>query len=103
MAGYTFHPQALAEFEDATSYYLEHVSPLMAAAFVSEVEAAIRTVLASPTTWQIADEPDIRRYLLSRFPYAVYYRWEQEQERVSIYAVMHLRRRPGYWRNRLSQ
>jgi toxin ParE1/3/4 len=102
MASYGFHPEALAEYENATAYYLEHGSPMVAAAFVAEVETAIQTVLASPETWRIVDQPNLRRYLLSRFPYALYYRWEPHQERVSIYAVMHFRRRPGYWRDRLS-
>jgi hypothetical protein len=74
---------------------------LVAAAFVAEVEAAIQTVLDSPTTWAVIEEPQIRRYLLTRFPYSIYYRWESEKDRASIYAVMHFSRRPGYWRQRL--
>ncbi|HMH45641.1 MAG TPA: hypothetical protein VK557_19290 [Pyrinomonadaceae bacterium] len=42
------------------------------------------------------------RYLLTRFPYSIYYRWEPERDRVAIYAVMHFSRRPGYWRERLT-
>jgi Bacterial DNA-binding protein len=37
--------------------------------------------------WRVIDEPGVGRYLLSRFPYALYYRWHQERDRVSIYAV----------------
>jgi plasmid stabilization system protein ParE len=103
MASYDFHPDALVEFEDATRYYLEQASPIVASAFVAAVESAIKTVIASPMVWRIIDEPGVRRYLLSRFPYAVYYRWDPERDRVSIYAVMHLRRRPGYWKSRLTE
>ncbi len=90
------------EYEDATRYYLEQASPIVAAAFVAAVESAIQTVLASPMIWRVVDEPGVRRYLLSRFPHALYYRWDQGRDRVSIYAVMHLRRLPGYWRYRLA-
>ena len=48
MASYDFHPDALVEFEDATRYYLEQASPIVASAFVAAVESAIKTVIASP-------------------------------------------------------
>src|SRR5260370_9178180 len=101
MARYGFHTEACEEYLAGTRYYLDHASPLVAAAFVAEVEAAIQTLLASPTTWAVIEEPEIRRYLLKHFPYSIYYRWEPERDRVSIYAVMHFSRRPGYWRDRV--
>ena len=100
MASYGFHSEAAEEYLAATRYYLDHASPLVAAAFVAEVEAAIQSLLASPTRWAVIEEPQIRRYLLTRFPYSIYYRWEPERDRVSIYALMHFSRRPGYWRER---
>jgi toxin ParE1/3/4 len=101
MPSYGFHSEAADEYLAATRYYLDHASPLVAAAFVAEVEAAIQILLASPTTWPVIEEPDIRRYLLKRFPYSLYYLWEPEGDRVSIYAVMHTSRRPDYYRSRL--
>ncbi len=50
MASYGFHSEAADEYAAATRYYLDHASPLVTAAFVAEIEAAIQTVLASPTT-----------------------------------------------------
>jgi plasmid stabilization system protein ParE len=107
MGSYGFHSEAAQEYLSATRYYLDHASPLIAAAFVAEMEAAIQTLLASPITWPIIEAPHIRRYLLRRFrillrrfPYSVYYRWEPEEERLSIYAVMHFSKLPGYWRHR---
>ena len=102
MSSYGFHPDALVEYEDTARYYLEQVSPIVAAAFVAAVESAIQRVLASPMIWRVVEEPGVRRYLLSRFPYALYYRWDAGGDRVVFYAVMHLRRRPGYWRYRLA-
>jgi len=102
MTSYGFHSEAAEEYLAATQYYLDHASPLVATAFVAEVEAAIQTLLASPAMWAVIEEPQIRRYLLTRFPYSLYYRWEPDRDRVSIYAVMHFSRRPGYWRERLT-
>ena len=101
MASYAFHPEASTEYLEATRYYLDHASPLVAAAFVAEIEAAIKSVLALRVAWRVVEEPEIRRYYLKRFPYSLYYRWEIEHDRVSIYAVMHSSRLPGYWHHRL--
>ena len=101
MASYAFHSEAAEEYLAATQYYLDQASPLVAAAFVAEVETAVQTLLASPTTWAVIEEPQIRRYLLTRFPYSIYYRWEPDRARVSIYALMHFSRHPDYWHERL--
>jgi plasmid stabilization system protein ParE len=81
---------------------LEQASPLIAASFVAEIEESVAKILVNPNIWRVVDPPDIRRYLIRRFPYAVYYRWESEHKRVAIYAVMHLRREPGYWKRRIT-
>ena len=102
MPSYRFDTEAAEEYFESTRYYLNHASPLIAAAFVSEVEKAIRTLVASPTLWPVVDVPKIRRIVLSRFPYSIYYRWEPEGNNVVIYAVMHFIRLPGYWKDRLA-
>lgn len=102
MASYRFHSEAADEYLAATRYYLDQASTLVASAFVAEVEDAIRTLVGSPTRWAVIEEPQIRRYLLKRFPYSLYYRWESERDLVAIYAVMHFSQRPGYWRPRLT-
>ena len=101
MASYGFHSGAADEYLAATRYYLDQASPLVAATFVAEVEAAIKTLLDAPTTWPVIEEPEIRRYLLKQFPYSIYYRWEPERDRLCIYAIMHFSQRPGYWRGRI--
>src|SRR5215470_8008654 len=100
MASYGFHSEAAEEYLAATQYYLEQASPLIAAAFVAEVEEAIQNLLVAPTRSPVIEVPQIRRYLLTRFPYSIYYRWEPDNDRLSINALMHTSRRPGYWRER---
>lgn len=101
MASFGVHPDAVAEYGGAATYYRREASPRVAAAFLTEVESTIQAVCASPTTWPILEEPGLRRVLLRRFPYAIYYRWEPERNHVTIYAIMHTSRRPGYWRERV--
>jgi plasmid stabilization system protein ParE len=102
MRTYGFHPEALAEYHDAANFYWEQASPLIAASFLAEVETSVLKILGNPETWRVTEAPGIRRYLVHRFPYALYYRWESQHNRVAIYAVMHLRRKPGYWKDRIA-
>lgn len=93
---YEFHPEALAECEEAARYYAER-DPELAPRFVEAVEDALDRVLESPTRWRVIDE-DVRRCLTRVFPYGVLYTIEPDF--VLIVAVAHCSREPGYWKNR---
>ena len=102
MAGtYWFHPEALLEYAAATNYYLNEASPRVAEAFTAAVECAVAALVADPERWRIVEEPGIRRYTFSRFPFVIYYRLEPLHQRVTIYAIMHCSREPGYWHSRV--
>ena len=103
VASYSFHPEALFEYAEATNYFLHEASVRVADRFVAGVESAVATLVAAPTRWRVVEEPEIRRYVFSRFPFVIYYRWESQYERVTIYAVMHCSREPGYWRHRIER
>jgi len=66
-----FHPEAREEYFGAIEHY-QQVNPQLAAAFVQEIEHAIAAICRNPTTWQVA-EVDVRRYLVHRFPFGIYY------------------------------
>lgn len=98
MNSYSFHPEAHAEFKDATIYYYEK-SPSLASAFYAEVENAIQKIVEKPDLYHFIDE-DVRRCMTRRFPYAILYTIEKDY--ILILAVMHCSRKPSYWKNRLS-
>jgi plasmid stabilization system protein ParE len=100
MVEYAFHPDALLEYAEATNYYLRTASPEIAERFVTLVESAIKAILAAPDRWTVVEKPGTRRYLLNRFPYLLYYRWDAGKKLVTILAVMHCSREPAYWRER---
>ena len=60
---YSFHPEALFEYAEATNYYLHEASPRVADEFVMTVEFALVALVAAPTRWRIVGEPEIRRYV----------------------------------------
>jgi plasmid stabilization system protein ParE len=102
MTTYGFHPEALLEYAEAAKYYVREAPPGVAEAFITAVESAVGGILVAPTQWRVVEEPGIRRYVLRRFPFVLYYHWEEEQGRVTVYAVMHCSREPGYWRHRIA-
>lgn len=46
----------------------------------------------------VGDDPRTRRLLVARFPYQVVYRLRPTE--IVIVAFAHLKRRPGYWKQR---
>jgi plasmid stabilization system protein ParE len=94
-------PAARTELREATQRYLED-NPAVAADFVERVESAFRSIARSPRRFPrietIRTEREIRRVLLSRFPYIVVY--EILNEESCVLAVAHAHRRPDYWLQR---
>ena len=95
---FRFHPEAEAELESAYDYYEAERSGLGRQFGVSFTEA-LQQVIENPESWAFFDSPfRIRR--LKRFPYGIVY--EFESSGIVIVSVMHLHRRPGHWKSRLS-
>lgn len=91
-----FHPEAREEYVAAIQRY-QQINPPLAAAFVQQIEYGIAAICRNPTSWRIVED-DVRRYLVHRFPYGIYY--TVSADFVSIWAIMHLSREPGYWKTR---
>ena len=62
--------------------------------FLDAIESALEQIQQHPTIWRVL-KGRFRRYLLQRFPYGVIYALEGEV--IYVAAVMHLKRKPGYW------
>ena len=92
------HPVAREEFLAAIDYYNDAEHGL-GMAFYTEVESAIALIESYPDLWTEIGG-GIRRCLVRRFPFAILY--SREAGHVFVYAIMHTKREPNYWRNRLS-
>ena len=89
-------PEAEQEFREAFLWYFER-SPIAADAFRSLVFEAIDGLEHRADMWP-ADEDGIHFYVLSRFPYTLWY--DMVGTTVTVLAVAHQHRRPNYWKNR---
>jgi ParE toxin of type II toxin-antitoxin system, parDE len=90
------HSRALAELHDAAEYYEDRRANL-GEVFLSEVDKSVGQIQAWPNAWP-AVSPRARRIRTHRFPYGIVYQVLSDE--IFILAVMHLHRRPDYWRDR---
>jgi hypothetical protein len=90
--------EAEQEMIEAAQYYEDQQKGL-GVDLLDEVEIAIATIGRAPLRYGFYDRP-IRSVALDRFPYRLLF--AVESDRIFVVAVMHLHRRPGYWKHRLS-
>ena len=93
---YSFNEAAEEEFFAAIEYY-EQCQPGLGLRFSEEVYAAVQRIVAHPYTWTMIDSKT-RRCLVHKFPFGILYRIVKNH--IHIMAVMHLHRKPEYWKNR---
>jgi toxin ParE1/3/4 len=75
----------------------EDKAPGLGRELLTEVERVLGILRKNPAMGSPLTSP-YRRLLCQRFPFAVIYR--EDGAELWVQAVMHLRRRPGYWKDR---
>jgi len=93
-----FHEDARAELAETSHYYEDRV-PGLGHAFIDDVERCIEEITENPKAFGRVSKK-LRRKLVSRFPYSLIYAVEQDS--IKVLAIAHQKRRPEYWRYRLS-
>jgi len=94
---FSFHPEAESEFVAAQDFYDDREFGL-GNIFLKEVYGTIYRIVRFPNSWP-RYSLRTRRCLCDRFPYSIIYRHTDAE--VTIYAVAHQSRKPGYWKKRL--
>ena len=89
-------PEAELDLDQAHRWY-QAQRPGLATEFLAAVQACIASIRRHPEAYQLVD-PTMRRALLRRFPYAVFY--EVGPVDIVVYAVFHGARDPRAWRRR---
>ena len=92
-----FHPDVEQEVDSAYAWYEAQVTGL-GEDFLHELESGLMSVQTMPVAWAVVT-PGFRPYLLQKFPYGIIY--QITPQAVFIVAVMHLSRKPGYWKQRV--
>lgn len=92
-----YHPAVETELREIHRYY-EDRAPGLGAQFIDEFERQVLALAAAPERWMVVSA-DIRRCLMRRFPYIIYFR-RVGAERIRITVVKHQRRHPDFGRER---
>ena len=89
-------PEAQAEFDEAADWYEQNAGS--GAVFTANVREVFRRIANLPLLHQVVYR-DIRRGLVRKFPYSIFYR--VDPDRITVIAVFHQRRDPSIWQGRV--
>ena len=92
-----FLKPAQSEVDDAVAWYDPQLRSL-GTQFLDDFDRAVRRIVAYPLASTKIEE-DLRRCLLSKFPYGIIYGLDSDT--IIVIAVAHLHREPRYWIDRL--
>ncbi|MBM2816511.1 MAG: hypothetical protein HW421_3273 [Ignavibacteria bacterium] len=92
-----FLEPAEQELFEAFEYYNEQLIGL-GFEFALEVQKAIERIVKFPDSWTKLSER-IRKCRCNRFPYNIIY--SQQNSTIIIVAIMHSKRKPNYWLERV--
>ena len=88
--------EAEVEIREAALYY-EEARKGLGKKFLNAVETGIEQIRKHTFIWRTLTDK-FRRSILKDFPYGIIYSIEKNE--IYIIAVMHLKRKPGYWQKR---
>ncbi len=83
--------EAELDIDDAYVWY-ESEEPNLGVAFVEQVEQCFVRISSNPKIYAVVEGP-VRRALVHRFPYAVYFVLDGDE--VTVFAVLHMARDIG--------
>ncbi len=93
-----FEERSKLEFDDARAWY-RAIRPELDRSFSQEVRAATQRIAEMPLMYPI-EVGDIRRCVLTKFPYTL--RYALRGDLILIITVSHHHRAPDYWVNRIA-
>lgn len=91
-----FRSEARRDVLDAHRWYRKR-SPELGRRFRDALDATISRVRHNPLGYQVLFR-ELRRALVRRFPYAVFFKTHEDA--VVVVAVLHMRRDPALWQSR---
>lgn len=91
-------PEAEADLTDAALWY-DSREPGLGLELLSEVNSAIARALNNPNSFtRVRRNPPVRRVLIRRFPFRVFY--ITQQDAIVVFAVLHAARHDRIWKHR---
>lgn len=98
MKSLIIHSEARGELDSAIAYY-EDQKVGLGLDLLSEVEQALGKIQKNPKVGALYKTVSLRRYILQRFPFLIFY--TEFEDFIWVVAIAHGKRRPGYWKRRI--
>jgi toxin ParE1/3/4 len=96
---FTLTDDAILDIEDATSWY-ENQKTGLGFDFSFQLTEAFQKIMDAPEAFRFLF--DNNRYAkLKQFPYIVYYKINEINSEIYVFAILHEKRNPNIWKNRL--
>jgi plasmid stabilization system protein ParE len=89
-------PEAQAEADRAAAWY-ESQRVALGVEFILELDLAMERAAENPESYAMQYR-EVRRVLLRRFPYAVYFIYEEGV--LEVFAILHQHQDPSTWESR---
>ena len=83
---------------DSAYFWYERQKIGLGKKFLTAINLGLQNIQRTPAGYQTVYQ-DYRRAVLRRFPYAIFY--EEQEDQIVIYAVLHSARNPEDWQERL--
>ena len=90
--------KAQEDLDDAFQWY-EDQEPELGKEFIRCIDAKIAELNRHPLHHQVVQSDQVRRALINRFPFSIYF--VNEEELITIFAILHQRRSPKFWKSRI--
>jgi len=92
-------PEAEQDAAEAYDWYAAK-RPGLGEEFLNCVDSCLQALRRTPKLYAFAHE-EYRRGLIRRFPYSIFYEYNDLTDTVIVYSIFHNSRDPGKWRQRL--
>jgi len=92
-----WHPLATGEMTNAARFYSDRLKRL-GPKFLDEIERSVESILTDPTRFAVIDR-EIHLFPMRRFPYGIYYRVLEDDDRILV--VKHHSRDPEHGLDRV--
>ena len=91
-------PEAEAEVQQAFNWYQEQ-SEGLGLEFLRAIDACLSGITRNPFAYTVAKVPNVRRALIRRFPYSLFYLVDEDA--IVVIAVFNVKRQPIDWLRRV--
>ena len=91
--------EAESDIDDAFIWY-ELQKKKLGDSFIRSLNSAFRQIKRNPYLYPLV-YVDVRKHLINKFPYCVYYYFDESDNTLKIISVLHNSRNPNIWKHRV--